>query len=80
MENGELLEQLFGEVIQIKEKLNNFIENHDKNDQSKSFICSGNLGKQDEKNKDFEKRLRFIERGIWIFFGAFIIIEILVGK
>jgi len=80
MENGELLEKLFGEVIQIKEKLNNFIENHDKNEKGQQFICSGNLIKQDEKNKDFEKRLRFIERGIWIFFGAFIIIEILVGK
>jgi hypothetical protein len=80
MENGELLEKLFAEVIQIKEKLNNFIENHDKNEQGQLLICSGHLGKQDEKNKDYEKRLRFIERGIWIFFGAFIIIEILVGK
>lgn len=80
MENGELLEKLFAEVVQIKEKLNNFIENHDKNDKSKNFIYSSNLHKQDERNKDFEKRLRFIERGIWVFFGAILIVEIIIGK
>jgi len=80
VENGELLEKLFAEVVQIKEKLNNFIENHDKNDKSKNFIYSSNLHKQDERNKDFEKRLRFIERGIWVFFGAILIVEIIIGK
>ncbi len=80
MENGELLEKLFAEVIQIKEKLNNFIENHDKNEESKNFIYSSNSHKQDERNKDFEKRLRFIERGIWIFFGALLIIQVIIGK
>jgi hypothetical protein len=80
MENGELLEKLYGEVIQIKEKLNNFIENHEKNDLNKDVIYSQNLNKQDERNKDFEKRLRFIEKWIWVVFGALIIIQILVGK
>ena len=80
MENGELLEKLFAEVIQIKEKLNNFIENHDKNDLSKQFICSGNLNKQDERNKDFEKRIRFIEKWVWVVFGALIIIQVIIGK
>lgn len=80
MENSELLENLYGEVIQIKEKLNNFIKNHDKNEHGKEFIYSENLRKQDERNKDFEKRLRFIERGIWIFFGGLLIVQIVIGK
>ena len=75
-----MLEKLYGEVIQIKEKLNNFIENHDKNETSKDFICSGNLGKQDERNKDFEKRIRFIEKWVWVVFGALIIIQVIIGK
>ena len=80
MENGELLEKLYGEVIQIKEKLNNFIENHEKTDQGKDIIYSQNLEKQDERNNDFEKRIRFIEKWIWVVFGAFIIIQIIIGK
>jgi hypothetical protein len=55
------MEEVLERLARIEAKLDFSSEKHEK---------------QDVKNKDFEKRLRYLEKGLWMIVGIIALIEI----
>lgn len=61
MGDKTIQEEILEKLARIEAKLDFFSEKHEE---------------QDTKNKDFEKRIRYLEKGLWMIVGIIALIEI----